>query len=224
MSKRILMIVTSHDRLGNTDKKTGFWLEELAAPYRIFTEAGAQVDIASPKGGKAPADPGSAAEASDDVRWFLGNAESAKKLESTLRLADAPSNYDAYFLVGGHGVMWDLAVDEQSAKLLGSAFDQGKVVAAVCHGPGGLANVRTADGKPLVQGRRVTGFSDEEEKAVKLETVVPFMLETRLRELGGRYERGAMWSSFAVRDGKLVTGQNPQSSALTARETLVALG
>ena len=223
MSARILMIVTSHDRLGNTEKKTGFWLEELAAPYRVFAEAGAHVDIASPKGGKPPADPGSAEQPTEDVRWFLANDAATKKLESTLRLSDIAGGYDAYFVVGGHGVMWDLASEPHLGQLLGTAFDKGHVVAAVCHGPGALVNVRTGDGQPLVKGRRVAAFSNEEEQAVKLDTVVPFPLETRLRELGGRYERGPIWSSFAVSDGKLVTGQNPQSSALVARETLAAL-
>ncbi len=223
MSKRILMIVTSHDRLGDTDKKTGFWLEELAAPYRVFAEAGAHIDIASPKGGKPPADPGSAAEPSEDVRWFLADADAQRKLASTLSLDAVGGDYDAYFVVGGHGVMWDLANHAASQALLGRAFDQGKIVAAVCHGPGALVNVRTRDGEPLVKGRRVAGFSNDEEKAVKLETIVPFALETRLRELGGLYERGPNWSSFAVRDGRLVTGQNPQSSARVAQETLAAL-
>jgi len=223
MPANILMIVTSHDRLGESNEKTGFWLEELAAPYRVFAAAGAKIDIASPKGGKPPADPRSSEQPTEDVRWFLEDAEAVKKLASTIPLAEAGDGYDAYFVVGGHGVMWDLATDARAAKRLGSAFDRGKVVAAVCHGPAALVNVRTQDGKPLVEGRRVAGFSDEEEKAVKLDAVVPFPLETRLRELGGRYERGPIWSSFAVRDGRLVTGQNPQSSAAVAHETLAAL-
>jgi len=223
MTSKVLMIVTSHDRLGETGKKTGFWLEELAAPYRTFVEAGAQVDIASPKGGKPAADPGSSDQPSEDVSWFLANAEATRKLESSLPIDSIVGGYDAYFVVGGHGVMWDLANHAGAIKLLGSAFDQGKVVAAVCHGPAALVNVRTLDGHPLVKGRRVAGFSDEEEKAVKLDAVVPFPLETRLRELGGRYERGPNWTSFAIRDGRLVTGQNPQSSAQVARETLAAL-
>lgn len=222
MNPSVLLIVTSHDKLGTTGKPTGFWLEELAAPYRTFVEAGAKVDIASLKGGRPPVDPGSDKSDSPDVAWFRANKEAMAKLETTLVLSNAGS-YDAYFVVGGHGVMWDLASDETAAELLGRAFDDGKVVAAVCHGPGALVNVNTADGAPLVRGRRVAGFSDEEEEAVKLQEVVPFRLETRLRELGGKYERGPMWKAFAVRDGRLVTGQNPASSALVAKETLAAL-
>ncbi|WP_394822549.1 type 1 glutamine amidotransferase domain-containing protein [Pendulispora albinea] len=223
MSQKILILVTSHDRLGETGEKTGFWLEELAAPYRVFVEAGAHVDIASPKGGKPPADPRSTEKPSEDVRWFLANPEATRKLDASLAIDSIQGDYDAYFVVGGHGVMWDLATHPGSNKLLGAAFDRGKVVAAVCHGPGALINVRTANGDPLVKGRRVAGFSNEEERAVKLDTVVPFALESRLRDLGGLYERGPNWSSFAIRDGRLVTGQNPQSSAQAARETLAAL-
>lgn len=223
MAPNVLLLVTSHDRLGSTGEKTGFWLEELAAPYRAFVEAGANVTIASPKGGKAPADPKSESNPPEVVKWFLGNEEAQAKLESTKRIADITEPYDVYFVVGGHGVMWDLAEDAAAARLLGQAYDQGKVVAAVCHGPGALVNVHLASGEPLVKGRRVAGFSDEEEAAVKLTGVVPFPLETRLRELGGRYERGPMWKSFAVRDGRLVTGQNPASSEAVAREALAAL-
>ena len=221
--KKILLIVTSHDQLGNTGKKTGFWLEELAAPYRVFVEAGAEVDIASPRGGRPPADPKSEGDATEDTKWFLDNPEAAAKLDHTLRLDAIKSVYDAYFVVGGHGVMWDLADSAAAQATLANAFDAGKVVAAVCHGPAALVNVRLRDGSALVKGRRVAGFSDEEEKAVGLAEVVPFALETKLRELGGRYERGPLWASFAVRDGRLVTGQNPASSTAVARETLVAL-
>lgn len=224
MSQKILLIVTSHDRLGETGKPTGFWLEELAAPYRTFVEAGAEVDIASPKGGRPPVDPGSEKSDSADVAWFRANADAMTKLETTKKLESVTSDaYDAYFVVGGHGVMWDLADHAASRALLARAFDGGRVVAAVCHGPGALVNVKLASGAPIVRGRRVAGFSDEEEAAVKLEEIVPFRLESRLRELGGKYERGPMWSAFAVRDGRLVTGQNPQSSVAAAKETLAAL-
>lgn len=220
--KNILLIVTSHDTLGSTGKPTGFWLEELAGPYRTFIEAGAKVDIASPKGGKPPVDPGSQKSDSPDVKWFLENKEAMNKLERTIVLSKA-GKYDAYFVVGGHGVMWDLAFDEAAAKILGRAFDDGKVVAAVCHGPGALVPVKLANGDSIVKGRRVAGFSDEEEEVVKLEEVVPFRLESKLRELGGKYERGPIWKPFAVRDGRLVTGQNPASSTLVAKETLAAI-
>ncbi len=223
-TKRVLMIVTSHARLGATDTPTGFWLEELAAPYLVFRDAGIEIDLASPAGGRPPADPKSEKSDAEPVRRFLADQDATARLASTKRLADVTEPYDAYFVVGGHGVMWDLATSAEVASLLGRAHDTGKVVAAVCHGPAALVGVRDAGGQPIVAGRRVAGFSNEEEEAVGLTSVVPFALETRLRELGGRYERGPKWGSFAVRDGNLVTGQNPQSSADVARETLAALG
>jgi putative intracellular protease/amidase len=222
--KRVLMIVTSHARLGESDTPTGFWLEELAAPYAVFRDAGVAIDIASPNGGRPPADPKSEKSEAEPVRRFLADPEAMAQLEATQPLADVTDRYDAYFVVGGHGVMWDLAVSPEMASLLGRAHDAGKVVAAVCHGPAALVGVRDAQGEPIVRGRRVAGFSNEEEDAVGLTSIVPFSLETRLRELGGNYERGPKWGAFAVRDGNLVTGQNPQSSADTARETLAALG
>ena len=223
-AKRVLMIVTSHARLGDSDTPTGFWLEELAAPYAVFRDAGVAIDIASPSGGRPPADPKSEKSDAEPVRRFREDREAMAKLESTLKLADVTERYDAYFIVGGHGVMWDLAQSPHVASLLGPAYDAGKVVAAVCHGPAALVGVRDAKGEPIVRGRRVAGFSNEEEDAVGLTSVVPFPLETRLRELGGQYERGPKWAPFAVRDRNLVTGQNPQSSADTAREVLTALG
>jgi len=223
-SKSVLMIVTSHDRLGESGKPTGFWLEELAAPYAVFRDAGLRIDLASPGGGRPPADPKSESGEAEPVRRFLADRETMARLESTRRLADVEERYDAYFVVGGHGVMWDLASSPEAAALLGRAHDAGKVVAAVCHGPAALVGVRDAKGEPIVRGRRVAAFSNEEEDAVGLTGIVPFALETRLRELGARYERGPKWAAFAVRDGKLVTGQNPQSSADTAREVLAALG
>ena len=222
--KKVLMIVTSHARLGESGKPTGFWLEELATPYGVFRDAGLQVEIASPAGGRPPADPASEKSEEEAVRRFRDDREAMAKLEATKKLADVTESYDAYFVVGGHGVMWDLAASPELAALLGRAHDAGKVVAAVCHGPAALVGVRDARGEPIVRGRRVAGFSNEEEDAVGLTGVVPFPLETRLRELGGTYERGPKWAPFAVRDGNLVTGQNPQSSAAVARETLAALG
>jgi len=222
--KSVLMIVTSHARLGDSEKPTGFWLEELAAPYGVFRDAGLAIDIASPAGGRPPADPKSEQSEEAAVRRFLDDREAMARLESTRRLADVTARYDAYFVVGGHGVMWDLATSTELASLLGRAHDAGKVIAAVCHGPAALVGVRDAKGHPIVAGRRIAAFSNEEEDAVGLTGVVPFPLETRLRELGARYERGPKWGAFAVRDGNLVTGQNPQSSADTAREVLAALG
>lgn len=221
--KKILLIVTSHEKLGETEDRTGFWLEELAAPYREFVNAGAAVDIASPRGGRPPADPKSESTKNEAVAWFLADPEATAKLATTIPIREVAPNYDAYFVVGGHGAMWDLAESAEVQDLLARAFQNGRVVAAVCHGPGALVNVKLASGDPLVKGRRVAGFSNAEEDAVGLTKVVPFSLETKLRELGGHYEHGPMWAPFAVRDGKLVTGQNPSSSALVAQETLAAL-
>jgi putative intracellular protease/amidase len=222
--KKILMIVTSHDRLGATDTKTGFWLEELAAPYLEFIRAGAQVDIASPRGGKPPADPKSESEPTPAVKAFLADAAARAKLDATLRLSDVKGGYDAYFVVGGHGVMWDLADNPALGTLLGRAYDDGKVVSAVCHGPGALVNVRLSNGEPLVKNKKVTGFTNAEEKAVGLAEVVPFLLESALRERGGAYESGPLWQPYAVTDGRLVTGQNPASSAPAAQQVLKLLG
>lgn len=220
----VLMIVTSHDRLGSTGEPTGFWLEELAAPYLEFTNAGLHVDIASPKGGKAPVDPRSLDDAPPAAARFRADRRAMAQVEHTLRLGDLDREYDAYFVVGGHGVMWDLAGDAALQRLLAEAFDGGRIVAAVCHGPAALVNVRLPNGEPLVRGRRVTAFTNEEERLVKLDTVVPFLLESALRERGARFESGRVWEPFTVTDGRLVTGQNPNSSAPAAREVLNLLG
>jgi putative intracellular protease/amidase len=223
---RILIIVTSHGELGTTGKKTGFWMEELAAPYRELTRAGAQVDIASPLGGKPPADPGSMKEPRGEVAEFLSDPEAMRKLDATLRVADileSRDSYDAVFVAGGHGVMWDLATSPAVAELLSRTYQAGRVVAAVCHGPAALVNARKADGTPLVAGHRFTAFSNEEETAAGLTEVVPFLLESRLADQGGKYECAGKWQAFAVRDGLLVTGQNPASSAAAAKETLAAV-
>lgn len=221
---KVLIILTSHAALGSSGKKTGFWFEELAAPYYELLAAGAEVDLASPLGGRPPADPGSEASPPPIVRRFLGDAAAMHRLEHTRKLSEVREAYDAYFVAGGHGAMWDLATDGDVARLLGEAADARKIVAAVCHGPGALVSVKLKNGDSLVKGRKVTGFSHQEEEAVKLTEVVPFGLENRLRELGADYQRGPMWSAFAVRDGNLVTGQNPQSSVATAREVVAALG
>lgn len=223
---KILMIVTSHATLGTTGEKTGFWLEELAAPYYELLGAGASVDLASPLGGRPPADPKSASSDAAAVKRFLADKAAMAKLEATTKLSDpsvSSRDYDAYFVVGGHGVMWDLASSPELARLLGRAVDAKKVVAAVCHGPAGLVLAKTASGASIVAGKRVAGFSNEEEAAVGLTAVVPFALESKLVALGGKYERGPKWSSFAVRDGGLVTGQNPQSSVAVAKLVVEAL-
>jgi putative intracellular protease/amidase len=220
---KILMIVTSHAKLGESGQKTGFWLEELAVPYREFVKAGAEVEIASPDGGRAPADPKSEKTDSDDVRDFLGDPVATGKLDSTRRIDQIDEDYDAVFVAGGHGVMWDLASSTALAGLLKKTFERGAVVAAVCHGPAALVGVKLSNGEPLVRGRRVAGFSNQEETAAELDRIVPFLLESRLTELGARYERGPMWKPFVVSDNRLVTGQNPASSRETALATLEAI-
>ncbi|HET6610529.1 MAG TPA: type 1 glutamine amidotransferase domain-containing protein [Kofleriaceae bacterium] len=225
---KILMLLTSHGKLGDTGKQTGFWLEELAVPYLELSRAGAQVDLASPAGGRPPADPESEKSDHPAVKEFLADATATGKLADTIRLDDADtsklaSSYDAVLVCGGHGVMWDLAESPAVAKLLSKTYKDGRIVAAVCHGPAALVQATKPGGEPLVQGHRVAGFSNEEESAANLDGIMPFLLESRLRELGGKYENGPTWQPFAVRDGNLVTGQNPASSAAVAREVLAAL-
>jgi putative intracellular protease/amidase len=221
----ILMIVTSHDRLGSSDRKTGFWFEELAAPYLELTRADVRVDIASPLGGRPPVDPKSEAEPSEAVSAFLADSTASAKLEQTLPLASVQETYAGYFVVGGHGVMWDLPKDPHAVALLAAAYEAGKVIAAVCHGPAALVHIRLpSSGKLLLQAHRATGFTNSEERGAGLASVVPFALETSLRQRSRKYENGPDWQPFAVRDGQLVTGQNPASSVLVAREMLAALG
>lgn len=222
---KILIVVTSHGQLGDTDQPTGYWLEELAAPYAEFTGAGVSVDIASPQGGKPPVEPKSEPGSGAAVETFLADSDAQRKLANTLKIADVdPAEYSAVFVVGGHGAMWDLATDPDLADLLSRIYAADGVVSAVCHGPGGLIRARKPDGSPLVAGLRVAGFSNDEEASVGLTDVVPFALETTLRELGGKYEKGSKWATFTVRDGRLITGQNPASSRRTALEVLAALG
>ena len=220
---KILMVLTSHDRLGDTGHKTGFWLEEFAAPYYVFKDAGAEVVLASPKGGQPPLDPKSDApdaQTAATVR-FNEDADALSALAGTLRLKDVvDGEFDAVFYPGGHGPLWDLAEDADSIRLIEQAFSAGKPVAAVCHGPAVFRHTRGALGEPLVKDKRVTGFSNEEEAAVGLADVVPFSLEDVLKKNGGRYERGAVWQSYVVTDGRLVTGQNPASSEAAAEDVL----
>lgn len=223
MARNILIVVTSHAQLGTSGQKTGFWLEELAAPYNTFVRAGANVEIASPLGGRPPVDPKSEAVDSPEVKAFAADPEAQRKLANTTALSQVQGDYDAIFVAGGHGAVWDLSRDERLQGLLAASFDRGKVVAAVCHGPAALVGVRLKSGQLLVAGRRVAGFSDEEEKVVGLDRTVPFLLESKLKELGGKYERGPMWAPFAVTDGTLVTGQNPASSHKVAEQVLAAL-
>lgn len=220
---KILMVLTSHDELGDTGKKTGFWLEEFAAPYYVFKDAGAEITLASPKGGQPPIDPTSDADdaQTDDTRRFKDDADAQKHLATTLKLSDVTeAGFDAVFYPGGHGPLWDLAEDVDSKRLLEAFAAADLPIGAVCHAPAVFRHTNGADGKPLVAGRRVTGFTNTEEDAVGLTDVVPFLVEDMLKANGGTYEKGADWASFVLRDGKLVTGQNPASSAPAAQELL----
>lgn len=223
----ILMVLTSHDRLGETGKKTGFWLEEFAAPYYVFRDAGATVTLASPQGGQPPLDPVSdnPDAQTDDTRRFKADPEAQAQLASTLKLAEVDGEgFDAIFYPGGHGPLWDLAEDADSRRLIEAFAAAGRPVGAVCHAPGVLRHVQGPDGQPLVKGRNVTGFANTEEAAVGLTEVVPFLVEDMLKANGGVYAKGADWASFVQRDGMLVTGQNPASSAAAARAVLDLLG
>lgn len=220
---KILMVLTSHDTLGDTGKKTGFWLEEFAAPYYVFKDAGADIILASPKGGQPPIDPSSdSADAqTDDTRRFKDDPETQKHLATTLKLSDVTEDgFDAIFYPGGHGPLWDLAESADSKRLIEAFAAADLPVGAVCHAPAVFRHTQGADGKPLVFGRRVTGFTNTEEEAVGLTDVVPFLVEDMLKANGGQYEKGADWASFVLCDGKLVTGQNPASSATAAQEIL----
>lgn len=223
---KVLMIVTSNDRLGDTGHKTGLWLEELAAPYYVFTDAGARVTLASPKGGAAPVDPRSEADEAQNrtTRRFTADPAAMAALKDTVPLAEVrPEDYDVLFYPGGHGPLWDLVDDPRSLAIIENMHRAGKPVAAVCHGPAVLVRATTPDGKPLVARRNVTGFSNAEEDAVSLSRVVPFLLQDELTRLGARYERGPLWEPHVVADGLLVTGQNPASSERTAKAVLEVL-
>lgn len=220
---KILLVLTSHDQLGNTGHKTGFWLEEFASPYYVFKDAGAQITLASPKGGQPPIDPKSDAPDAQTAatRRFAEDAEAQQLLASSLPLAQVRAeDFDALFYPGGHGPLWDLAEDASSIALIKRFIALGKPVGAVCHAPGVLRHVKAADGTPLVRGKRVTGFSNSEEAAVELTDVVPFLVEDMLKAHGGVYGRAADWHSHVEVDGLLVTGQNPASSDASAEALL----
>ncbi len=223
---KILMVMTSHDQLGNTGKKTGFWLEEFAAPYYALKDAGAAVTVVSPLGGQPPLDPKSDepdAQTSATAR-FKADSEAQALLAHTGKLADAKvGDFDAVFYPGGHGPLWDLAEDKSSIALIEQMIAVGKPVAAVCHAPGVLRHVKGTDGNPLVNGKKVTGFTNTEEDAVGLTKVVPFLVEDMLKENGGVYSKQGDWQPYAVTDGLLVTGQNPASSEMAAKALLKLL-
>lgn len=223
---KILMVLTSHDTLGDTGRKTGFWLEELAAPYYGFLEAGAEITLASPLGGQPPLDPKSnePANQTDATRRFEADASAMAQLASTVKLAEVSQDqFDAVFYPGGHGPLWDLAEDKISISLIEDFLAAEKPVAFVCHAPGVLRHVKNAEGRPLVEGKKVTGFANSEEDGVGLTEIVPFLVEDELKAKGGIYSRGPDWGSYVIQDGMLITGQNPGSSTATARALIDAV-
>jgi putative intracellular protease/amidase len=223
---KILMILTSHDQLGNTGKKTGFWLEEFAAPYYVFKDAGVDITVASPKGGQPPLDP-----KSDEPDFqtaatdrFKKDPAAQKVLAASHRLAEmSEKNFDAIFYPGGHGPMWDLVNDKNSIALIEATYAAGKPVAAVCHAPGVFRDVKGPDGQPFVKGKQVTGFTNTEEEAVQLTNIVPFLVEDSLKQAGGNFSKGPDWQPYVLVDGKLITGQNPASSTAAAEKLLQVL-
>ena len=223
---KILMVLTSHDALGNTGKKTGFWLEEFAAPYFVFKDAGAEVVLASPAGGQPPLDPKSDLPEfqTDMTERFKSDAAAQQALANTVKLAGIDQqDFDTVFYPGGHGPLWDLAESADSIQLIESFDRAGKPIGFVCHAPGALRHVKAASGAPLIQGKQVTGFTNSEEAAVELTDVVPFLIEDEFIKLGAHYQKGADWAPFVVQDGHLITGQNPASSEDVAKALLLQL-
>lgn len=227
-ARRILMITTSHGRMGEAGKPTGIWAEELATPFFLLSDAGAEVVLASPAGGAVPLDPGSLQPAGHNepsVERLLRDDGVQARLRATRKASEVDAAaFDAVFLPGGHGTMWDLPTDAGVTRAIESAFAAGRLIASVCHGAAGLVTARRTDGRPVVAGYRINAFTDAEEAAVGLAGVVPFPLETRLRELGALFEGGPPWQAFVLRDGPFLTGQNPQSSTGVAKGLLEALG
>ena len=225
--KKILMVLTSHSTLGDTGQKTGFWLEEFAAPYYVFLDAGAHITLTSPQGGQPPLDPKSDAPdaQTDATRRFKQDGAAQKALAHTHKLAEVSADdFDAVFYPGGHGPLWDLAEDKSSIALIEQLLAAGKPVAAVCHAPGVLRHPKTADGESVVRGKQVTGFTNTEEEAAGLTDVVPFLVEDMLKKNGGQYSKAGDWQPHVLTDGLLITGQNPASSAPTAQALLKKLG
>ncbi|MFB9057798.1 type 1 glutamine amidotransferase domain-containing protein [Mariniflexile ostreae] len=219
----ILFVLTSHDILGNTGKKTGFWVEEFASPYYALLDKGATITLATPKGGAAPIDPSSDTPdaATEATKRFDNDVEAKKRIANTKKLSDMnPDDFDAVFYPGGHGPLWDLANNAGSVALIEKFNSQDKPIAFVCHAPAALKDVKNADGTPLVKGKKVTGFTNSEEAAVGLTEVVPFLVEDMLRDNGGMYSKKEDWTAYALQDGNLITGQNPASSELVAEMLL----
>ena len=220
---KILIVLTSHDQLGDTGRKTGFWLEELAAPYYVFKDAGAEVVLASPKGGRPPLDPKSNEPGfqTDLTRRFEADRDANAVLADTVRLDSVnPEGFDAVFYPGGHGPLWDLAEDPASVRLIETTLKAGRPVTLVCHAPGVLRHAKAPDGRPLVDSKDVTGFTNTEEEAVGLTKVVPFLVEDELKRNGGRFSKAGDWEPYVVADGPLITGQNPASSGPAAERLL----
>lgn len=226
MEKKVLFVLTSHDELGNTGKKTGFWIEEFAAPYYTLTGGGIHVTLASPKGGQPPIDPKSdepGAQTEATLR-FKKDKDLQELLAHTHKLSEVKADdYDAVFYPGGHGPLWDLATDKDSIALIENFYNTQKPVTLVCHAPAALKNVKALDGEPLVRGKKVTGFTNEEEAAVQLTSVVPFLVEDMLKENGAHYEKKGAFEPFVIEDGLLITGQNPASSEPAAEKLLALL-
>ncbi len=218
--KNVLFVLTSHEDLGNTGEKTGFWIEEFAAPFYILKDKGLNVILASPKGGQPPIDPKSAGEDFQTPATIRFNQDRNTQniLSQTLPLAEVnPEDFDAVFYPGGHGPLWDLAEDKNSTALIENFYKNNKPVAAVCHAPGVFKNTKNEDGTPLVKGKKVTGFTNTEEDAVQLTDIVPFLVEDMLKNNGGIYSKKEDWNPYAIEDGNLITGQNPASSELVAQ-------
>jgi putative intracellular protease/amidase len=223
---KVLIILTSHDKLGDTGKKTGFWLEEFAAPYYVLLDAGAEITLASPAGGQPPLDPSSDVPdaQTEATKRFKKDEAAQRALANTTKLEEIDAEgFDAIFYPGGHGPLWDLAENADSQRIIEAFMAKGRPVAAVCHAPAVFLHTQGTDGKPLVSGRRVTGFTNTEEEAVGLTEIVPFLVEDMLKANGGLYEKGPDWGSHVVVDDKLVTGQNPASSEAAAKELLKLL-
>ncbi|MFW2438549.1 MAG: type 1 glutamine amidotransferase domain-containing protein [Arenicellales bacterium] len=220
---KVLIVLTSHDQLGDTGNRTGFWLEEFAAPYYVLADAGAVITLASPRGGRPPMDPKSDEPdfRTEATERFKGDGDAQTALANTVKLSDvSPADYDAVFYPGGHGPLWDLAEDPDSIALIEAMYASGKPVAAVCHAPAALRHANAPDGSSLLKGKSVTGFSNTEEDAVQLSDIVPFLLEDELKAKGANYSKADDWHPYVIADGNLITGQNPASSELVARAVL----
>lgn len=225
--KKVLIVLPSHDQLGNTGQKTGFWLEEFTDPYYKFIDSGYEVTIASPRGGKPPVDPKSTQKEnqSESTQRFERDKSAQVKLENTLVLSQVSANdYDTLFLPGGHGPMWDLSSDENMKKIVEDFYSDKKIVSAVCHGPAGLLQATDRNGNSILKGKKITGFTNNEESAVGLTKTVPFSLENRMKELGGKFEKGQDFKPFVISDGQLITGQNPKSALPAAEKVVEILG